>query len=278
MRNGLAMITGLDMTAQLQFLFLWGKDFDTRQVCHKTQRLLSIAHKTRSAWLAPTALVPFRPGTANWSVEWCWVMLNGMSFRLKRLRDVTCFGQVIYRIPKNGSRPRVRTSMLDSPTHGTRVSATHAGLGYARLMFIFVYLLRKMMPRRLRQVGSCLRTLCGGISALKFGSRPRILRSHPRILRYYCLLGTQGGYSCGAGADWFRGVSWGSSAAHALWRFLVQLRKMCPFSARLKVLCHPTPPHPSSYLAWMKVGARMGGLLRVRSWAKKYVRSWGSDP
>jgi hypothetical protein len=39
----------------------------------------------------------------------------------------------------------------------------------------------------------------------------------------------------------------------------------CAFSARLKVLCHPTPPHPSSYLAGMKVGARMGGLLRVRS-------------
>ena len=84
--------------------------------------------------------------------------------------------------------------------HAGLAHAWHAGLGYARLMFIFVYLLRKMMPRRLRQVGSCLRMLCGGISALKFGSRPRILRSHPRILRY-CLLGTQGGYSCGAGAD-----------------------------------------------------------------------------
>lgn len=107
---------------------------------------------------------------------------------LKRLRDVTRFGQVIRHRIGDLQNPQEWVTAPRAHEHAGLAHAWRAGLGYALLMFIFVCHLRKMMPR------SRLRTLCGGISALKFGSRPRILRSHPRILRYL-LLGTQGGYS-----------------------------------------------------------------------------------
>ena len=141
------------------------------------------------------------------------------------------------------------------------VSRTHAPAGSFALQ-------RKWWPRvHLTwlfegQVGSRLRTLCfsGGISARHFGSHPHILGSRPRILRY-CLLGTQLGTDCGAGAGWFREVSWGSSA-HSLCRFLVQ-----------RLPSHPTPPPPSSaVVARVQLSQKKCAQLRPKPfWATHKV-------
>ena len=95
----------------------------------------------------------------------------------KQCQNTTVVLRALTTLPKEHLwelQARVRTSILDLPPHA------HAGLSYARLIFILVYPLRKMCP------GVCVSVLVAEYYPFNLGNY------HPHIL-CYCFLGAEGG-------------------------------------------------------------------------------------